>query len=154
MKKAKMFIPILIIIIGIGIVLADTCTVTVDDLINEQASIDNTSPVNSKIAEIKDDDIILYLYETEDARLGCAAVKINDSIFNKYSLCAVENVDASLVKEKEFIRNYTEQGMNFVYGVVANPAEKYYQYEGQKYDLSLFDFEDITIGIFVYNNND
>lgn len=153
-EKTKIFIPIFIIIIGISIVLADTYNTTIEDLIYEQASTDNTSPVHSKIAEIEDDGIILYLYETEDMRLGYATVKINDSIFNKYSLCSVENVDISLIKEKEIIHNYTEQGLNFNYGIIANPSEKYYQYEGEKYELNIFDFNNITIGVFIYNKND
>lgn len=153
MKKVKIFIPFLIIIIGIGIVLIDTYNTTIEDLIYEQASIDNTSPVHSKIAEINDDDIILYLYETEDKRLGYATVKINDSIFNKYSLCSVENIDTSLITEKEIVHNYTEQGLNFVYGIIANSSEKTFQYENQEYELNNFEFNNITIGVFIHNEN-
>lgn len=153
MKKAKIFVPFLIIIIGISIVFIDTYNTTIEDLIYEQASIDNTSPLNSKIAEIEDDDIILYLYETEDMRLGYATIKINDSIFNKYSLCSVENIDSSLIEKKGIEHHYTEQGLNFSYGVIANPSEEYYQYEGRKYKLNIFDFNNITIGAFIYNEN-
>ena len=86
-------------------------------------------------------------------RLGYATVKINDSIFNKYSLCSVENVDTSLIKEKEIVHHYTEQGLNFSYGVIANPSEKYYQYTDQKYELNIFDYNNITIGVFIYNES-
>lgn len=151
MKKAKIFIPFLIIIIGVSIVFIDTYQTTIEDIIYEQASIDNTSPVNSKLAEIEDGNIILYLYETEDSRLGYATIKVNDSLFNKYSLCTVENIDSSLIEKNEIIHNYTEQGLNFSYGVIFNPTDKYFQYNGNNYELNNFDFNNITIGVFLYN---
>ena len=153
MKKVQIFIPFLIIIIGISIVFIDSHNTTIEDLIYEQAGIDNTSPVNYKITEIEDNDIVLYIYETKDGRLGYATIKINDSLFNKYSLCSVENIDSSLIEKKEIIHQYNEQGLNFSYGVIANPSDKYFQYNGQNYELNNFDFHNITVGVFLHDEN-
>lgn len=150
MKKAKMFIPLLIIIIGVSIVFIDTYNTTLDDLIYEQSSIDNTSPVNSKIAEIENGDIILYLYETKDMRLGYATFKKNNSAFNKYSLCSVENIDLEFfANKKNIVRHYNEQNLDFTYGILVNTEDKIFEYENKEYPIEIFDFKDITFGAFV-----
>lgn len=153
MKKIKILIPIIIVLIGIGIVICDEANITVEDVINQQSAIDNTSPVESMIGKAESGDVSVYLYYTEDNRYGYATIKENDSFTAKFSLCSVENIDTELLEKNEsIVRNYNKQELDFIYGITVNPENDTFIYENQEYRLSIFDCGDIKIGIFIKNN--
>lgn len=151
MKKIKILIPIIIVLIGI--VICDEANITVEDVINQKSAIDNTSPVESMIGKAESGDVSIYLYYTEDSRIGYATIKENDSFTAKYSLCSVENIDTELLKQNEsIVRNYDKQKLDFIYGITVNPENDIFIYENQEYKLSIFDCGDFKIGIFIKNN--
>lgn len=153
MKKAKIFIPVLIVLIGIGIVVFDESNTTVEDVIYQQSAIDNTSPVDKMIGKVQSGDVSLYVYFTEDNRIGFSTIKENSSFYNKYSLCSVENISKELlISRKEIIGQYNEQQLDFNYGIIANPQNDTIDYNGQSYDLEILECDGLTLGVFLHNN--
>lgn len=154
MNKTKILIPIIIVLIGIGIVICDEANITVEDVIFQQSAIDNTSPVEHIIGTAKSGNLGIYLYFTEDNRIGYATIKENDSLFNKYSLCTVENISEELlINKKEIYQQYNEQQLDFYYGIIVNPQSDSIVYENQSFDLEIMDCNEYKIGIFIFDNS-
>ena len=62
MKKVlKIIIPILIVLLGVGIVFIDESNTTVEDVIYQEAATGDTSPVKSMIGSEKSGNINIYL---------------------------------------------------------------------------------------------
>lgn len=63
MKKVlKIIIPILIVLLGVGIVFIDESNATVEDVIYQEAATGDTSPVKSMIGSEESGNINIYLY--------------------------------------------------------------------------------------------
>lgn len=154
MKKVpKIIIPILIVLLGVGIVFIDESNATVEDVIYQEAATGDTSPVKSMIGSEESGNINIYLYETEDGRLGFATIEESDSLLgNKYSLCTVENITEQLLKNNQIQREYDKQGMDFYYGVIANPSADSITYKGKNIKLKTLDYDGYKIGIYMLNN--
>lgn len=152
-KALKIIIPILIILLGVGIVFIDESNATVEDVIYQEAATGDTSPVKSMIGSEESGNINIYLYETEDGRLGFATIEESDSLLgNKYSLCTVENITEQLLKNNQIHREYDKQGMDFYYGVIANPSADSITYKGKNIKLKILDYNGYKIGIYILNN--
>lgn len=152
-KALKIIIPILIILLGVGIVFIDESNATVEDVIYQEAATGDTSSVKSMIGSEESGNINIYLYETEDGRLGFATIEESDSLLgNKYSLCTVENITEQLLKNNQIHREYDKQGMDFYYGVIANPSADSITYKGKNIKLKILDYDGYKIGIYILNN--
>lgn len=154
MKKVlKIIIPILIVLLGVGIVFIDESNATVEDVIYQEAATGDTSTVKSMIGSEESGNINIYLYETKDGRLGFATIEESDSLLgNKYSLCTVENITEQLLKNNQIQREYDKQGMDFYYGVIANPSADSITYKGKNIKLKILDYDGYKIGIYILNN--
>lgn len=154
MKKVlKIIIPILIVLLGVGIVFIDESNTTVEDVIYQEAATGDTSPVKSMLGVEKSGNISIYIYETEDGRLGFATIEESNSLLgNKYSLCTVENITEQLLKSNQICREYDKQGMDFYCGVIANPSADSITYKGKNIKLKILDYDGYKIGIYILNN--
>lgn len=148
MKKARIIIPLLIIIVSVAFVFFDTSNQTIEDVINQDAATGNISPVEHEIDSIEFNNVIVYLYKAQDGRIGYATIKKDG---NSYSLCTIANIDNQmLLDKKEIIDTYSHQGLNFTYGIVVNPEDVVYEYDGNEYALNIIDTESAQIGIFLF----
>lgn len=148
MKKARIIIPLLIIIVSVAFVFFDTSNQTIEDVINQDAATGSISPVEYKIDSIEFNNVIVYLYKAQDGRFGYATIKKDG---NSYSLCTIANIDNQmLLDKKEIIDTYSHQGLNFTYGIVVNPKDVVYEYDGNEYALNIIDTESAQIGIFLF----
>ena len=152
MKKAKIIIPLIVIVLSIGFVLFDSANASVEEAINLDASTGSTSAIDTVICQKEVNDIILCIYETDDGRFGYATVKDSNSLFNRYSICTIGNIDkSSLSNGKEIIEKYDKQNVDFTYGIIFNPNSEIYEYDGHSYFLTMCSYSDFNIGIFIVN---
>lgn len=152
MKKVKILLPIIIIVLSLGFVVFDSANNSIEDAINIESETGSTSPVKTVIGKSEDNDVIIYIYKTEDNRFGYATVKDSKSLFNRYSVCTIGNIDESLLYSgKEIIEKYDKQNLNFTYGILFDPNDEVYEYKGNSYTLTMYEGFGYNIGVFVSN---
>lgn len=150
-KKIKLIIPVVIIALSIGYLLLSSTNMTVEDTINDYADTGSMSHVENMISEIQNDNgNILCVFETEANGFGYATLKDNKRNYNNYSVCTIGNIDDKLIKDGELVmERYDKQKTDFVYGVIVNPDDTTVTYNGKSYELSIVNYKNYKIGIFI-----
>lgn len=150
MKKLKIVILVLLIVMLVGYAFYDTSNESIKDALIQDASMSSLSSPESIIDSISVDNIILCIYQADDGRLGYATIKYTDRSFNKYSVCTNENIDQHFLQSNKVIVNkYTNQGFDYIYGIVVEPENTTFDYEGHLYYLKDCNYMNIRIGVFL-----
>lgn len=155
MKKIKIILPIIVIVLSIGFVLFDSLNVSLEETINQDAAAGSAFAVETMICKEKADDAILCVYETTNGRFAYATLKDSQTLFNRYSVCTLANIDDSaLLDEKEIIENYDNMNMDFTYGIIFEPDSESYEYNGESFKLKMCKYKDFNVGVFIVNQKE
>lgn len=154
MKKLKIILPIIVVVLSLGFVLFDSLNVSIEETINQDPA-GSSFAVETMICKEKADDAILCIYETTNGRFGCATLKDSQTLFNRYSVCTLANIDDStLLEEKEIIENYDNMNMDFTYGIIFEPDSESYEYNGESFKLKMCKYKDFNVGVFIVNQKE
>lgn len=155
MKYLKIIVPLFIAIALVVSVFAESKNATYEDVIEQYSADSHYSAVEQKYGTVEFGDIVVYLYKAKNGNFGYATIKCdNNSVFNKYSVCTLLNIDNSeLLKEEVLVDDYNHQGLNFTCGVVVNPKSETYNYNNENINLEIVTCENITVGVFLLDRN-
>lgn len=155
MKKLKIILPIIIVVLSIGFVIYDSLNVSIEETINQDAATGTSFAVESMICKEKAGDAVLCVYETTNGRFGYATLKDSQTLFNRYSVCTLGNIDdISLLDEKEIIEDFDNLNMDFTYGIIFEPDSEFYELNGESYKLKMCKYEEFNVGIFLVNHKE
>lgn len=121
MKTKKLIISLLVVVVAVGFIFYTESNKTIEDVIYETSSVTDNAPLQTMITLIEKDDKVLAVYETTQKRIGIAVLKSNNSIFNKYELLEVSDIDRKLFPADGINNTYNLNGIKITYGLYLNP---------------------------------